>query len=222
MSLNYQIQPSSLAPAGVTVPYGRYNIVVGEAIQVVVTASINTIADALKEGHTVTFVDSEGVNIGHLMPTLSGGFVLSEAPIPLAEQLMLGFRPYKELLKMVRFDPSFSRVNSTYRTPIITSVNSWYQNELNTGYVVNGGMSALIVIEGSNLKMLSPTFHIDLLVGIVNFPNISNEAGIISWTDNKLTYLEKLTVADVEATGTLSFYVGDRMVQLEVPIVDKS
>lgn len=222
MSLNYQIQPSNLVPNGVTVPYGRYNVVVGDSVTATLTTSINAIADALRDGKTVIFVDSLGANVGHLMPTLTGGFVLSESPVPLAEQVMLGFRPYKELLKKVRYDVSFNRVDSTYRTPIITSVSSWYENELNNGFVCNGGHSALIVIEGSNLKMMSTIFHANLLAGIVLMSNITNESNVLSWSDNKITYLEKRSIATPPDTATLSLYVGDRMVELEIPLVDKT
>lgn len=219
MSITYQIQPSNLAPSGVTVPYGRYNVILGDSTNVILSAKVEDIVALLKDGNTVTLVDSEGVSVGQIMPSLSGGFTLSESPSPISANVGIGFRPYKQLLAGVRYDVSFSRIDTTYRQPVITSVTSWYQNESYNGYAVNGGHSALIVIEGSNLKLYD-TFHIDLLVGVVNNPNVCTNSVYVTWTDKRIEYLEKLAVVAVEATGTLSYYNGDRSIELEIPIVD--
>lgn len=219
MSITYQIQPSNLAPSGITVPYGRYNVILGDSSSVILSAKVEDIAALLKDGNTVTLVDSDGVSVGQIMPSLSGGFTISESPTPVSANVGIGFRPYKQLLADVRYDVSFSRIDTTYRQPVIDSVTSWYQNEAYDGYAVNGGHSALIIIEGSNLKLYD-TFHIDLLIGVLNNPNVCTNSVYISWTDKKIEYLEKLAIVAVETTGTISYYNADRSTDLVIPIVD--
>jgi len=219
MTIKYQVQPSSLVPAGVTEPYGRYQLVLMSNGQSVSSLTVTQITALMKDGGTVTLVDSDGAYIGSLQPTLSGGFLISDSPAPVPESVGVGFRPSSHLLENLRFEVSFNRVDTTYRQPIITSIKSWYQNEPYTGYVINGGHSALVVIEGYNLKLASD-FHGDLFIGAVNFPNVCTNSVFITWTDKRIEYLEKLAVVVPAATGVFTYYTGDRTTEIEIPITD--
>ena len=136
MTLKYSIQLSSLVPDGQTTPYGRYQVhLQGDETVITVDSTYATIADLLKIGTPVLLVGTDQQPIGTLIPALKGGFPLAQSPTPIPENVSIGLRPSAVLYEAIRQSISFQRVDTVTRTPTITLVSDWYQNERTDGSV---------------------------------------------------------------------------------------
>lgn len=225
MTIKYSIQPSVLSPDGQSGPYGRYQIQVQDDSTVAVDSTNSAIANLLKAGNQVVLVGSDNEPIGWIMPSLKGGFLLSESPTPTAENVSIGFRASSTLLEDTRQAVDFERLDTVVRTPAITLVSEWYQNERTDGAIsVNGGHSNYVEIKGSHLK-LGDTVTVTLTEiggGLVSVMLANEQTGLIKWTDHLIAFNTKVNIATPETTGTLTVTVDGKAVSMTVTIIDRT
>ena len=156
MAIKYSIQSSLLTPNGVSEPYGRFQVSYNETItELVLQTSIATLVEDLKDGRPIHLLDSNNVSIGQLLPTLKGGFLISEDPTPQDNQVNIGFRPSHQLLTQTRMDCTFERVQTVTVQPIITGLTIWVAggyDPLYNEYPVGTTRDATWIITGTDLN----------------------------------------------------------------------
>lgn len=155
MTIKYSVQPSVLSPDGVTDPYGRYQVELqSDVVFQCSNFTTSDIADALKAGGTVVLLDSNSEVIGRIVPTVKGGFLISDSPSPLKEQANIGFTPSPLLLEFFRFQLTFAQVPTVQIVPTITSI-LWQDVEGHVGTdFVSTTKAGQLVLIGNNLSCL--------------------------------------------------------------------
>jgi len=230
MALKYSIQSSSLSPDGVTDPYGRFMVQYREPLEADTLTiadeeiDVDTIAAALQEGRPITIKTSLGVEIGQLLTTLKGGFLISDDPTPTSDQIGIGFRPSVSVLSSTRFEPVFERIDTVVRNPSITLVSDWYQNERTDNAIsINGGHSNYVEIRGSNFK-LDTTLSVTLteIGGDELSVQLADDVALIKWTDRLIAFNAKQNMITPETTGTLTVNVGSKSTSTTVTIIDQT
>ncbi|OQW95918.1 MAG: hypothetical protein BWK79_00705 [Beggiatoa sp. IS2] len=222
MTITYQVQPSTLAPEGVSEPYGRYQVILGESTTATATVTLETIVNTIQAGGSFLLKDSGGELIGQIVPTLTGGFTLSTSPTPGSTDIGLGFRPSKQLLAGVRFEPQFTRADTTFRQPAITTFTTWYQNEAYPSqYVVNGAHGSTVIIEGTNLKLDSTACLGTITLDQDSTPDVTGPTNVIAWTDKRIEYQTKMGMTPFSSSGSFTWASPlDRSVTFALTLVD--
>ncbi|OQW90352.1 MAG: hypothetical protein BWK79_20145 [Beggiatoa sp. IS2] len=151
MTIKYSVQPSNLAPSGITEPYGRYQVEYQSDVPLELNITTAQVSSALNEGNTVVLLASDGEVIGRIVPSVKGGFVIAEATSPTKEQAGIGFVPLEEF----RYALTFAVQPTVQVVPIITSVQFFSSI---TGITKTDWVSTtepgLLTIIGSNLGCL--------------------------------------------------------------------
>ncbi len=189
MTIQYSIQPSTLSPTDVEVPYGRYQVSSNGLLEIPpLNVTKETIVTALKAGNTVDLISSDGALIGSLLPTVKGGFILSEEPTPNASSVNIGFRPSVGILADLRFEITFERVATSVVLPQISEVEIWvaggYDPLFNT-YPVGSPRDATCIFKGSNLNLANLTGISTIWNGVEQ--STASPSQVVSVTNKRIT-----------------------------------
>ena len=225
MTIKYSIQPSTLTPDGQPAPYGRYQVHLSDEETVIaIDSTAAALADILKIGAPILLVGTDNKPIGTLSPALKGGFLMADSPTPTPDNISIGFRSSATLYEATRQSVSFERVNTVMRTPVISLVSDWYQNERTDGTVsVNGGHSSYIEIKGSYFKLgESLTVTLTEIGGAATTVQLANQYGLIKWTEHLIAFNTKVFLSTPTATGTLTVEVDGKSTSVEVTITDRT
>ena len=224
MTIKYSIQLSTLSPDGQSEPYGRYQIQIQNETTMTIDATSATIAAALKAGHQVLLLGSDNEPIGSILPALKGGFALAESPTPTAKNMSIGFRPSSTLYNIVQQDIEFERIDTVIRSPSITLVSDWYQNERTDGTIsINGSDSNYVEIKGSHFKL-----HDSLIITLTKMGSgldpiqLADNTGLIKWTDHLIAFNTKVNIVTQKTTGTLIVNNGGKIATMTITIIDRT
>lgn len=138
--------------------------------------------------------------------------------------MSIGFRPGFSLHNAVQQDVEFERIDTVIRSPSITLVSDWYQNERTDGAIsINGGHSNYVEIKGTHFK-LDETVTVTLteIGGDLVSVQLANDSGLIKWTDHLIAFNAKVNIATPETTGTLTINIGDKVATTTVSILDRT
>jgi len=224
MTIKYSIQQSTLSPDGQSEPYGRYQVQIQNETTITIDATSEMIATALKAGHQVLLLGNDNEPIGTILPSLKGGFALAESPTPTAKNMSIGFRSSTTLHNAIQQDVEFERINTAVRSPSITLVSDWYQNERIDGAIsINGSDSNYVEIKGNNLK-LSNTLVVSLTkIGTGVEPiQLADNTGLIKWTNHLIAFNTKVNIVTQKTTATLVVNNGGKITTITVILIDRT
>ena len=128
LPLRYSFQPSLLKQEGETQAYGRLQVDYRPKLENITlsNAEYQRIVNAVAEGRALGLVSESGTPIGQFMPTLQGGFVISEFVQAAKKDFRVSFSPNKKLLADAREIIFFEQIPTVVNDPIITFTTFTY------------------------------------------------------------------------------------------------